>query len=128
MKSLCLLMFYSLLLQCSCNQNKPRNLDGMSFQVRSWEMGKPDKKDPDVIRFANGTFDSEGCHQYGFGASPYTSELKNGSMSFRGKTVSPSEGEMEFNGSVNGNSIKGGFIWRKSGQADIQYVFEGERK
>ncbi len=128
MRVLLFLSFTILFLQFNCSQNTPKNLDGMSFQVRTWEMGKPDKKDPDVIRFSNGSFDSEGCHQYGFMAAPYKSEIKEGKLSFTGKTTSSTEGEMEFTGMVNGNAINGSFVWRKAGQADIHYVYEGERK
>ncbi|MBK8953970.1 MAG: hypothetical protein IPM34_00230 [Saprospiraceae bacterium] len=112
----------------SCTQKQAESLDGKTFQIGAWEVGKPDKQDPDVVSFANGQMDSEACHQYGFSPAPYTVELVNGKLSFKCTTKSESEGEIDFEGSYSQNTIEGKFVWRKEGQDNINYEFKGSLK
>lgn len=114
--------------QISCAQKSADTLDGKTFQVSSWETGKPEKQDPDVLVFAKGTFDSEGCRQYGFGPAPYTSIVSNGGIHFKSSTKSPTEGDIDFEGNYAQNQIQGTFVWRKQGQADLHYEFKGSLK
>lgn len=123
-----LIVVWVILAQMSCAQKNADTLDGKTFQVSAWETGKPEKQDPDVFVFANGTFDSEGCHQYGFGASPYTSNLSKNGMHFKSTTRSAAEGEIDFEGTYSQNGIQGTFVWRKQGQADLHYEFKGSLK
>ncbi len=112
----------------SCAQPASKNLDGKSFQISAWDVNHPEKQDPDIINFKNQSMDSESCHQYGFSASPYICNYKDGVYSFNSTTKSATEGEMTFVGSVKENLISGTFVWKKAGQADIHYAFQGSLK
>lgn len=129
MKTVNYVIFLVIILgQMSCAQKKVETLDGKTFQVSAWESGKPEKQDPDVLVFANGTFDSEGCHQYGFGPAPYTSNQTQEGLQFKCTTKSATEGDIDFEGTYSQNNINGKFIWRKEGQADLHYEFKGSLK
>ncbi|MBK9109710.1 MAG: hypothetical protein IPM92_15390 [Saprospiraceae bacterium] len=123
-----LFLLFVILGQISCAQKSAETLDGKTFQVSSWETGKPEKQDPDVLVFAKGTFDSEGCRQYGFGPASYTTNVSKEGTNFKCTTKSPSEGEIDFEGSFAQNQIQGKFVWRKQGQADLHYEFKGSLK
>ncbi|MBL7819001.1 MAG: hypothetical protein JNL65_00185 [Saprospiraceae bacterium] len=123
------IMYFVILFCCiSCTQNTSKNLDGKSYQISSWDINHPEKQDPDIIVFKNNSMDSESCHQYGFVAAPYHSTYKDGVYSFSSTIKSNTEGEMQFNGTVKDQEITGSFVWKKAGQADINYAFKGNLK
>jgi hypothetical protein len=123
-------VFYVLFLisALGCGNNTNKSLDGKSYQLSSWDVNHPEKQDPDLIVFKNGMMDSEACHQYGFTAAPYKSSYENGVISFSGTISSPAEGIMTIEGKAKENSIEGTMLWKKQGQADIQYGFKGNLK
>ncbi len=74
-------------------------LDGKTFSIK---MKDPTgKEDPDDIVFANGTFDSIACHEYGFGTGPYTTEMKGTNVMFKATTTSEKAGTFDWTGTVH---------------------------
>ncbi len=102
-------------------------LDGKTFEIRLVEQ---DKSEPqrDSLIFAEGTFDSTGCRQYGFARTPYTVERKGEAWHFAAEAKSEKEGTNRWKGIVSGNHIAGTLVWSKPGQATINYTFTGEIK
>ncbi len=74
-------------------------LDGKTYSIK---MKDPTgKEDPDDIIFANGTFDSIACHEYGFGTGPYTTEMKGANVTFKATTTSEKAGTFDWTGTVH---------------------------
>jgi len=44
---------------------------------------------------------------------------------FRARTDSPTEGVIEWNGSVRGEALEGTYVWTKKGQKPITYWMKG---
>ncbi len=128
MKNEHLFSFILMLFAVSCSNNMSKTLDGKSYQLSCWDLNQPEKQDPDLLVFKNGMMDSEACHQYGFTAAPYKSSFENGVISFSGTISSTAEGSMLIEGKVKENQIDGTMLWKKAGQADIQYGFKGNLK
>jgi len=47
---------------------------------------------------------------------------------FRARTDSPTEGVIEWNGSVRGEALEGTYVWTKKGQKPITYWDEGNAR
>ena len=45
----------------------------------------------------------------------------DGGTAFEAVTRSPKEGEIRWKGTVKGDRLEGTFVWKKKGQADIEY-------
>lgn len=118
----------SIFLNMSCAQNVNKSLDGKSFQISIWDVAHPDKKDPDLLIFKDGKMDSDACHQYGFAAAAYKHQNKDHNTTFSTTINSANEGEILFEGMVKDNVINGKSVWKKAGQADINYEFSGSLK
>ena len=117
-----------LLFAITCANKTEESLDGKSYQLLTWDVNHPEKQDPDVLVFKNGMMDSEACHQYGFTAAAYTSTIKNGETSFSGTISSKTEGTIKIDGKVYENKIEGTMLWKKNGQTDIKYAYNGKLK
>lgn len=100
-------------------------LDGSSFEV---QVTGGDDSWSDTLLFANGTFDSVECRQYGFGAVQYDVEKKGDSWTFSAEASSEKEGVTHWKGTVSGNSISGTMEWTKPGQDPVVYEFSGASK
>ena len=100
----------------------PASLDGKSFSV---EMKMGDSTMTETMSFANGNFESPGCYQYGFTATPYKAWLTNGKICFQCLYKSPKEGMMLWNGTLDGNKLNITEMWHKEGQADIYEMYTG---
>ena len=95
-------------------------LDGMAFVGEVGKQGKA-SGDPDELIFAQGTFRSTACDQYGFGDAPYTSAANEDTITFSAETISPKEGRMEWRGTVTGETLEGTAMWRREGKAAETY-------
>lgn len=84
---------------------KPEPLDGKTFIGQVGSKGKPG--DPDNFIFKNGHFDSEACHQYGYGDAPYTAKNDGKKMSFESTTTNTGGDKIMWKGNVMGNAIEG---------------------
>ncbi|MDQ3142158.1 MAG: hypothetical protein M3Q56_07920 [Bacteroidota bacterium] len=128
MKTIKFFAVFIIVLNMACAQQAAKTLDGKSFQISCWDVNQPDKQDPDLLIFKNGMLDSEACHQYGFTAAPYESNSANGTLNFSSTILSPTDGSIKIDGNVKDNSITGKMIWKKAGQADINYDYKGNLK
>ena len=95
-------------------------LDGRTYVGESGEKGKV-KAEREEILFKDGTFRSKPCDAYGFSAAPYKASPVDGGTAFEVVTLSPKEGEIRWKGTVKGDRLEGTFVWKKKGQADIEY-------
>jgi hypothetical protein len=99
-------------------------LDGRSFDVVVTEEGK-ESGDKDQIVFKDQQFESVGCRQYGFGPVAYTTELSDGVVTFQATSTSPTDGTIEWRGTVEADRIEGQMLWHKQGQKDLAYSYAG---
>jgi hypothetical protein len=95
-------------------------LDGRTFVGESGEKGKA-KGEREEIVFKGGTLHSVPCDAWGFGSAPYTATAAAGVTTFEAVTTSAKEGEIHWKGTVKGDQLEGTFVWKKKGQADIEY-------
>lgn len=103
-------------------------LDGKTFSIKINEHGKDGESRDDEIIFKDGTFFSTDCEQYGFGAAPYEHRTKDGITMFITSSTSEKEGEIQWEGKVEGDKISGTMIWQKAGQEPIFYKYKGSLK
>lgn len=61
-------------------------------------------------------------------AAPYTARKVGEAVQFESTTQSEKEGEMAWIGRVRGDRLEGTMVWRKAGQAPIDYWFRGTLK
>ncbi len=87
-------------------------LDGKTFVGETGKMGKT-KGDKDEITFNNGTIHSKGCDCYGFDPAPYTTTQDGDTIHFESVTTSPSNGKIEWKGTVRGDTLEGTFVWHR---------------
>ncbi|GJM16745.1 MAG: hypothetical protein DHS20C13_20720 [Thermodesulfobacteriota bacterium] len=104
------------------------SLDGKTFSVKINEHGKDGEATDDEIIFKDGTFFSADCEQYGFSAAPYEYRTKDGITLFITSSTSEKEGEIQWEGKVEGDEISGTMIWSKTGQDPIFYKYAGSLK
>jgi len=104
------------------------SLDGKTFSVKITEHGKDGEARDDEIIFKDGTFFSTDCEQYGFGSAPYEYRTKDGTTLFITSATSEKEGEIQWEGKVEGDQISGTSIWSKAGQDPIIYKYKGSLK
>lgn len=104
------------------------SLDGKTFSVNINEHGKDGEARDDEIIFKDGTFFSTDCEQYGFGAAPYESRANDGVTMFITSSTSEKEGEIQWEGKVEGDGISGTMIWSKPGQEAVFYKYKGSLK
>lgn len=104
------------------------SLDGKTFSVKITEHGKDGEARDDEIIFKDGTFFSTDCEQYGFGSSPYEHKTTDGATLFITSAKSEKEGEIQWEGKVEGDEISGTMIWSKAGQEPIFYKYKGSLK
>ena len=103
---------------------KAETLAGRSFVVATKEGDKTDHPS-DTLVFTTDTFESVACREWGFGVASYTTATEDGVIRFTSTATSPKEGSIQWTGTVDGGQIKGEYVWKKEGQADIHYTFEG---
>ncbi len=105
-----------------------QDLENKTFEISMHDVNMPDDAKTDVLTFKHGKLDSKECLPYGFSPSAYTSHKEKNGVVFKAACHSEKEGEMIWNGTVNGNSIQGNILWKKDGQKDITYEFKGGLK
>ncbi|MCI0605458.1 hypothetical protein L0156_20940 [bacterium] len=102
-------------------------LDGKSYLGETAEKGKTSGNNDELI-FADGKFHSTGCDQYGFTPAPYTTKTQGDTTTFESVAKSEKEGEISWNGTVQGDTCEAAFVWTKPGQKPIEYWFKGSLK
>ena len=102
-------------------------LDGRSFAIVTGEKGKPPTERETLI-FQDGKFHSTGCDPYGFTEAVYrVKPAPRGGISFEADTTSAKEGKIHWQGTVQGESVQGTFVWTKAGQPPIEYTFKSTK-
>ncbi|MBI2870843.1 MAG: hypothetical protein HYY14_03950 [Candidatus Omnitrophica bacterium] len=101
-----------------------QDLDGMTFAGELGEEGQTEGQ-ADTFIFENGLFESTACTPFGFSEAPYTSAAQGDDIAFNAQTASPTDGNMVWQGTVDGDEVEGTVIWTKAGQA-TNYWFRGE--
>lgn len=99
-------------------------LDGKKFVGEITKKGET-KGDPDTFSFSGGKFHSTGCDPYGFTPSQYRIGKLGDDWTFVSLGTSPKEGQMSWKGTITGDAISGTAVWKKPGQAAIEYTFTG---
>ena len=113
---------------------EPGPLDGKVFVADAGEIGKPADEKDDVITFANGTFHSSICDQWGYGKGTYRATLSGDEISFEVETVSEKDGRLQWKGRIKGEVIQGSFThFRKPGffrpnPDPIEHWFKGRAR
>lgn len=105
-----------------------QSLDGKNFLVKMYDTHIPDQTNEDVLIFSSGTFESEACRPYGYQPSSYKAKKNGKGIAFTAITKSDKEGEMHWQGTITNDRIQGTAIWKKEGQNNIEYKFEGRKK
>jgi len=107
-------------------------LDGKTFVGLNGEKGRElDPDEHEEIVFDNGRFNSTTCSRYNFGDAPYVASKVGDSIHFEVVTVSPTHGEIAWQGTVTGEQARMNFVWtRERWYWDIrrEYWFEGKLK
>jgi hypothetical protein len=87
-------------------------LDGKTFVGQSGKTGKKSSAE-EKLSFQNGKLYSVGCAKYGFGESDYTTKVEGDSIHFKSNMVNPNNGEIAWEGTVQGDKIEATFVWTK---------------
>jgi len=103
-------------------------LDGKTFSVMIKEQGKDGEAIKDDLIFKDGKLTSTECEKYGFGPAPYEYRTMDDATMFISSSTSEKEGENQWEGKVEGDKIKGTFLWIKMGQDPVMYKYEGSLK
>lgn len=120
--TVCLLFFIS-----ACAQkNKTVSIGSKQFVVTTMEAGKPETGAMEQMIFSDSMFDNLQCHEWGFTAGKYTATQSGENYNFEATMQSPNEGAMIWKGMVMGDYVHGEMVWKKSGQQDLHYTFEGK--
>lgn len=98
-------------------------LDGKSFMVKVTPSDKSQQPMTDELVFKDGMFMSTDCEQYGFEPAAYESRTKGKAVLFKSTLMSEEEGKVEWEGAVQGDKIRGTFIWTKEGQDPAIYTY-----
>ena len=69
----------------------------------------------DILTFQDGMFNSSSCEEWGYRAGKYTTTGSGDSLSFEATTTSEKHGGMVWTGTVQGDTIKGSYLWTKEG-------------
>ena len=102
-----------------CNQ-----LNGKKYSIALSTGGKVEAAE--IFTFHEQLAESSGCVEYGFCAAPYLcSAGTQGVLHFQTVMLNPTEGQLDWDGTVSADRIRGSVRWAKAGQADVLYTFEG---
>ena len=105
-------------------------LDGKTYFGQNGSKGKPADHDDEFI-FEQGMFRSTSCDKYGFDKGRYQTTATDGIIFFNAVTVSPSHGQIAWEGKVDGDTLDATFVWtKKRWYWDIrkEYWFKGKLK
>lgn len=69
----------------------------------------------DTLTFEDGKFHSSSCDEYGFGKGEYITTTQGDIVYFEAKTVNSDNENMVWSGTVQGDTIKGNYVWTKDG-------------
>lgn len=87
-------------------------LDGMVFVGKTGEQGGQFEEQNELV-FKDGKLYSSSCASRGFGAGEYETLQENGQIRFRSIIHSPEQGEILWQGTVNGKVADATYIWTR---------------
>lgn len=105
-----------------------QSLESKNYVVKMYDTGNPDQSLGNVLIFSSSTFESEACRPYGYQPVSYKTKKNGKGIVFTAAARSDQDGEMYWQGTIINDQIQGTAIWKKEGQDDIQYKFEGRQK
>jgi len=134
-----LIFIFSLLFLCSnlfvdhvVAQDTSNLLDGKTFIGFNGEKGKIlDSGEDEEIVFENGMFISTSCYKYNFAGAPYSAIEVGDRVHFEAITVSPSHGQITWEGVIHDDVAEVTFVWTKERwfwDTRREYWFKGTLK
>ena len=87
-------------------------LDGRTFVGAVGPKGKAADSGDEIV-FRKGTLRSTACDSYGFESGSYSAVAEGAKIRFHAVTRSPTDGRIEWTGTIDGDQLTGTFIWRK---------------
>jgi len=105
----CRYLFAITLFVSYCHANE---LDGQTFVGPTGLQGHEPEGD-DEVSFNNGELFSSGCAAWGFKAGSYTTIKTSDGLIFKATTLSPSDGQIVWEGVVRDNEIEAIYTWTK---------------
>jgi hypothetical protein len=99
-------------------------LAGRRFVVEVRERGRSAEQ-IDTLTFADGTIHSASGDEWGFTAAEYRDIVDNIGESFTAVSTSQKEGQIEWSGMLAKGRLDGRYVWKKSGQAPVEYEYRG---
>ena len=109
-------------------------LDGKVFVGDAGEKGKPADERGDVITFADGTFHSSVCDQWGYNKGVYRTTREGDAITFETETQSKKDGRLVWNGTLKGDQLEGVFThyrkprWYRPHPAPVEHWFKAKLK
>ncbi len=97
-------------------------LKGKVYKILVREKGKS-KDTPHTLTFGDKKMGSPECQEWGFMPGVYEVKREGKAMVFRVTLAAKKEGVMQWQGRIEGKTIRGTSVWKKAGQKDIEYVF-----
>lgn len=107
-------------------------LDGSKWTIKvvpdAESAEKGEKEFEDELVFAGGKVTMAACVSYGFEASVYRVEIKDGAPRWKTEQVSEREGTARWIGKVDGDSVTGKLRWTKKDGTELKYTFAGKKR
>ncbi len=101
-------------------------LDGRRFNGTVGENGMQTGQTED-ISFSKGMLHSNSPEFKGFQPAGYTATEDNGVITFKAESVSPTNGKLEWTGTVKGNTLDANLTWTREGKEPTQMWVKAER-
>ncbi len=123
------LSFLGFVLAVDCSGDESRSprqaatLNGHRFAIELWQSSQ--SAGADTLYFDDNGCESAWCSGYGFMPAPYTLHAEGRALIWQSRSHSPSDGQVEWRGTVRGDAIEGSMTWQKEGQAPVYYTFSG---
>lgn len=107
-------------------------LDGTTWKIKvvpdAVSAEKGEKEFEDELVFAEGKVTLTACVSYGFEASVYRVEIKDGVPRWKTEQVSDREGTARWMGKIDGDIVTGKLRWTKKDGTELKYTFAGKKQ
>jgi hypothetical protein len=104
-------------------QSQQSALDGKRYKIDFMKDGKTESIE--TLIFTSSMLQTPDCAKYGFNEGKAFVKSTKDYFTWASTINSDTEGVMAWQGSVKGDKIEGSCVWRKTGQASINYTFTG---
>ena len=93
------------------------SLDGRQFKAgivrKDADEGGENLPLDDQLMFRDGKFSSAVCKRYNFADAPYWVRVEGDQIHFLAELTSPTDGRMQWKGTIRGNTLEGTMRWTK---------------